>query len=514
MNRFFFKWLRKASFGGLGALLLLSSCDKYLDINRDPSDPQVAEGFALLPPMFAQIAQGEQFDSRYIGKYIQNWGEASANDTWDRHGYLTASDAAGQLWRNHYYALGANVQLIIDDAAAKNQPEYSGAAKALFAWSWQTTTDYHGELILKQAFEPNRYVFDYDSQEDVYAHVVKLANEALADFAKADPAKAPASLARGDNVYKGDLSKWVKFTNAVLARNMLHQSSKAGFNADKVIEACDKSLASNADNFNVPHTAVDNSTLLNFFGPTRSNMGTFRQTDFLLSLPDGRVFGGVTDPRLPILARVWPDSVYRGVTPTQGDPNNMNGNLKRIPTFWGEVPNAVVPGVTPGKYIFTDGGNFPIITYAEVQFMKAEAAFKKGNKALALEAYQKGTAAALDFAGVTAANRATYLASKAVAQTAADLKLSDVMLQKYLALVGHGIIESWVDLRRYKYDPAVYTGFTLPPVERLFPDNNGKPAYRVRPRYNSEYVWNRASLDKVGGNNLDYHTVEPWFVKN
>ncbi|MBC7890944.1 MAG: SusD/RagB family nutrient-binding outer membrane lipoprotein, partial [Sphingobacteriaceae bacterium] len=156
---------------GLGTL---GSCDKYLDINRDPANPQVAEGFALLPPMQQQMALGEQFDSRYIGKYVQNWGEATAGDTWDRHGYQTGSDNSGLMWRVHYWNLGQNVQLVIDDAKAKNKPEYSGAAKAMFAWSWQTTTDYHGEIILKQAFEPNRYVFDYDTQEDVYAYVPTL----------------------------------------------------------------------------------------------------------------------------------------------------------------------------------------------------------------------------------------------------------------------------------------------------------------------------------------------------
>jgi hypothetical protein len=57
----------------------------------------------------------------------------------------------------------------------------------------------------------------------------------------------------------------------------------------------------------------------------------------------------------------------------------------------------------------------------------------------------------------------------------------------------------------------VYIGFTLP--KPLATENNGKPVQRVRPRYNSEYVWNRASLDKIGGNNPDYHTYELWYIK-
>jgi hypothetical protein len=46
----------------------------------------------------------------------------------------------------------------------------------------------------------------------------------------------------------------------------------------------------------------------------------------------------------------------------------------------------------------------------------------------------------------------------------------------------------------------------------LFQNNNGKLCYRIRPRYNSEYVWNVEALDKIGALALDYHTKEPWFV--
>ena len=86
------------------------------------------------------------------------------------------------------------------------------------------------------------------------------------------------------------------------------------------------------------------------------------------------------------------------------------------------------------------------------------------------------------------------------------------MTQKYLAMDGHGMVETWVDMRRHRYSPDVYTGFVAPTGSFLSVDNKGKLAYRVRPRYNSEYVWNRASLDKYKGNDPDYHTIEPWFV--
>jgi hypothetical protein len=95
--------------------------------------------------------------------------------------------------------------------------------------------------------------------------------------------------------------------------------------------------------------------------------------------------------------------------------------------------------------------------------------------------------------------------------------MSRIMIQKYVALWGWGHVETWNDLRRYHYGVDTYEGknvyetFTIPII--LFNDNNGKPAYRVRPRFNSEYVWNRQSLEKIGGLSADYHTKETWFSK-
>ncbi len=491
----------------LATLVGAVSCKEYLDINEDPRNPQLAEGHVLLPPIFAQMALSEQFDTRYIGKYVQNFHQATANDTWDRHGYIPGSDASGEKWRAHYWSIGRNIDLIIEDGRETGKWDYVGAAKAIRAWSWLTTTDYHGDIILRQAWEPNRYVFQFDPQEAVYAEAERLANEAITDLSRTDGRVSQASLGRGDLVYKGDREKWIKFTYGTLARLENHKSNKADYNPDRVIEYVNKSMTGSADNFAVPFAGTSTADG-NFFGPRRDNLTLFRQSAFAVSLLDGSVFGGVEDPRLPIMLTASPDGVYRGVVAAQGDPNNTTGNVRLIPTPYGTLPGVPLSTAT-GKYIFRNDAPMPLMTYFELQFVKAEAAFRKGDRAMALTAYQEGIRAHMEFAGVAAAARSTFLNSAAVAQNAAQLTLSDIMLQKYIAMYGHGALETWVDMRRYQYSPEVYTGFTLP--TNLFPDNNGKPAYRVRPRFNSEYVWNRQSLETVGGNNPDYHTYEVWF---
>lgn len=55
--------------------------------------------------------------------------------------------------------------------------------------------------------------------------------------------------------------------------------------------------------------------------------------------------------------------------------------------FWGST---VVPGVDTARFIFRDNSEFPLMTSSEIQFMKAEAAYRKGDKPTALAAYRQG----------------------------------------------------------------------------------------------------------------------------
>jgi hypothetical protein len=77
-----------------------------------------------------------------------------------------------------------------------------------------------------------------------------------------------------------------------------------------------------------------------------------------------------------------------------------------------------------------------------------------------------------------------------------------------------------VDMRKYHYidtdplNPAtqVYADFTPPSGSNLFIDNKNKLTYRMRPRYNSEYLYDVPELTRIGAyQNVDYNTFEMWF---
>lgn len=528
----------KKYIAALGLLTAVVSCDNLQDLNVNPSFPVDVSAQALLPPIEQQMAVGLQFDNRYLGRYVQYFSNATTGNEWDRYGYVANNDQGGDIWKMAYYTLGLNITRMQEKAVAEERHDITGISKVIRAWSWQVSTDYHSELIdFDQAFT-QRMSFDYVGQEKVYAEVLRLINEGVADLARTDGKVSATYAAVGDKMYNGDRVKWTRFAWGVVARNLNNQINKSTYNPTSVIEACDKSLASNSDNALISYNGTVSADT-NFNGPGRNNFANFRQTDFMVRVMNGTVFTGAIDPRMSrILAPSKGTSETAPASAANPDPTKytFNGNPlnttassvatnpSRIPNLWGTFVAGTV--TTPGRYIFRDKAQFPLMTYAEIQFIKAEAAFIKGDKALALAAYKKGIEASIDFVNlntvvsttypitttITATEKTTFLANVNVVPTEANLTMSHIILQKYISLFGFGDLEAWTDMRKYHYDNVnIYKTMAFP--TSLFADNNGKLPYRVRPRFNSEYVWNFASLQAIGADKVDYHTVEMWYSK-
>ena len=498
--------------------LLSMSCESYLDeAFKNPNAPTEVSPALVLPPVMANVARGIQFDSRMVGSYVQYFARTAASDAWDRHGYAPNSDNGGEKWRSHYFALGQNLNNMIRDGRAQNKPSYVGAAYALFAWSWLTLTDYHGDVILKQAFDTSRLTFDYDSQEDTYKHVAAMCDSASRYLELGGKDGSLAEFATADRYfYNGDLNKWKKFVSGVRAKLAHRYSLKSTYKPDDVIKAVDAAFVSIDDEASVkfdngPATADE----ANFYGPRRNNMGTYRQSDFVIRLMDGTIIPRVIDPRLAYIFRPSTDGTFRGLIVNLGEPTALPAN-RRTYNFFGTIATAAATAVdTDARTFFKNNAPFPIMTLAELQFVKSEAAFLKGDKATALDAYRKGIRANFDMLGKTftgytpfTEKQVTDYIAAVSPVSAAALTLNQIMMQKYVALWGYGFEETWVDMRRYKYSTDIYPTFA---VATLYPDNAGKLAQRVRPRYNSEYLWNVESLRKVGGLEPTYHTIECWF---
>lgn len=509
----------------VGALTLTAGCKDYLDVNTNPNVPTSVAANLYLPPMLHWMVTSQQYDATAAtGYYTQEWASVSSSTTlnvWQRMGYQSGSDTGAEQWRDVYWNLGQNLIDMMNKAQAEKRWDVLGVGYVLKAWGWQALTDMHGEIEIKEAFTPGRYTFDYDTQQYAYSEVQRNLDSAFVYLQRTDGAVDPTYLAQGDIIYKGDRTKWLKYAYGMYALNLNHYSNKSTYKPDSVIALVDKSFASEADDALETYTLKDPGLQdYNFLGQSRNNVTFLRQTQFVVGLMNGTDFG-VVDPRMTRMLAPAADAQFHGLDinqpgygglPTTQQPFNFFGYSGSSRSF-------------PGRYIFDDKAKIPVMTYAELQFIKAEAALRKGDQATAIAAYSNGVSAHIDFVNarnldagqsptqISAAEKNAFLA----AIVPSTLTLTQVMSQKYIALWGWNNDEIWMDMRRYHYtdkDPAtgqqVYPNFA--PPTNLFPDNGGKLAYRMRPRYNSDYVWNSAALQTIGGLAPDYHTKEEWIT--
>jgi hypothetical protein len=547
----------------------LISCRKYLDINSDPDTPQDPDPTSVFPTLIANIpggggergTGGVQSDALWIGSYIQFWhsrtNDASAvgQADWDRHGYNSfTGDRAAGIWRLLYFGAGKGMEYCINEGIKRGQWDVVGATLAIKAYLFQITTNYHGEIIFNDAFKEDSIFFKWDDQSVVYKGVDSLCRLAIDYLNRTDYGTSAVQLSvRGDvnMIYNGDVNKWKKFAYGILARNFAALINKPSYSADSVIKYADlgPNTIAGTDDFLIPFEASRNADA-NWFGSFRDNVTNLRQSDYIVRLLDGRVFTGATtvasrDPRMRHMLSKSIDTTngnggYRGIVPNV---TNTSGNTA-VPTLWGDGTSSNTGSgnfaVVLGKYLFQNKVVFPIMTYSEMQFMKAEAALRKSDRIAAYTAYKNGIQGHFNFINrtsysrnnavlynltqITSAEQTAYLAGPNVRQLSSELTLGDIMQQKFIALWGWGFVETWTDMRKYHYtdiDPTatgitkVYSGMNMPTA--IFSDNISGPyvaqygpwAYRVRPRYNSEYVWNIYVPDIA--QTIYYHTIPTWF---
>lgn len=528
-------------------VFLGGSCSKKIDeAYQNPNADIRVPLEQLLPNIVSAMAgnyggHGPMHDARYIGAYTQYFAWNTSNSNFDQMGYTNnTADVAQSTWRMHYYDIGQNNNRMIEWAIDEKKWDYAGVGQAVFGWSWLTLADYYGETIVQDAFNTSLATFRYDTQELAYERAKDYCFAALENLSKTGDGVSQANLALGDAYfYNGDVNKWKKFVYGVLARYHNHFSNKASYNPDSVLHYANLAMLDNADNAVVKFAATAVGGTNSYFGPIRNNLSTntavnpaaIRQGAYIVKLLTGgnTEFSGVQDPRAWYLLRGNINGTLVGLQPSVGQSGIAVND--RPENFWGGASGVnTAPSTEAGRYLFRNAAPIPVLTASEMNFIKAEAALKKGLTQVAYDAYKEGISQSFDMLTtsyninipvgkeITPANKAAYMTNTAIVPaTPAGLNLSKIMLQKYISMFVHGTLETWMDMRRYDYTGLdvetgnqVYRDFALPP---LFADNGGKTVQRMRPRFNSEYLWNILELERIGATRNDYQVKELWITE-
>lgn len=542
---------------GIISLIALASCKKKIDdayLNPNAGVRQPVE--SILPGVIGGFTwfsstQGTTYglitDGQFVNRYVQYMSTTASGDTWGQMSMIGgAVDNGGSIWATVYYGHGENVNKIIQWGTEEQKWDYVGAAQAVRAWDWLELTQEYNIGILREAWEPNRTSFHYQDQEELLDSCRAVCHRALQNLSRTDGSVSPANFALGDAYFNGgDVNKWKKFVYGILARSYIIMSYKNIFAAnsyafaDSAIKYASLAMSSNADNATVKVIGPPQNGQMNFWGPTRNNFGTSRQGNFiarLMSGSDSTAFSTVFDPRSWYMLSENLNGTFKGFLPWAGSTgfaaNDYPKNIWRHPT-----PTSTTPPTTDStRYLYGNASPWPIMTASEMQFIIAEAAFRKGDKPTALAAYTNAISLNFDMltttytqnipAGkdITPAVKTAFLTNPLIVPAVpASLTLTHIMNQKYIALFPWGAQETWVDMRKFHYndlDPLtgkkVYAGIILPNptiATELVSTNLGQFTYRMRPRFNSEYLYDIPELTRIGAYQYpEYNTYKPWFA--
>lgn len=615
--------------------LSTTSCDDFLDVNKNTDAPDYVEGYLYLAGI-QQAYFGIYYDLRALCPLTQMMGTSSYTNFANNY-YNKASDAGGEAWRMVYWNQGMNLENMINQSEAAENWTLAGIGYAIKAYSWDFLTKVNGEAPMKQAFVPGLLSHEYDYQDAIYDQVRVWAKKAIECLEKEDKTNYGTRISQNDYIYGGDKAKWIKFAYAVIARNLASLTNKNDFKQkyyDEFIDACNKAFASNDDNALLKITGggadAAQSSYNNFWGPYRGNLSnSYWQHDFAVQTMTGtmpiyneegnKITHTIivkndkgedveqTHPRFPYelaekqiicdtleeVGHFDPRPLLKLGTASGNDTTGVKdpklfrkyyfkgsgftgatGPIGQAENFWGRTEAVTDAKDGEGRWLYSNGAPYVLTTYAELLFDLAEVQFKYGSKADAFETWKKAIAADMEFSAKyiqkeslatiggkvyhqgDKVDQATF---KAMAQEylngpfvaglpMSEFSLSHIMMQKYIALFPWGASEVWVDLRKYHFDIAytgdvpsfgngwdktlinqkrdedatkVYKGFYLAPANvqgrrsAYNERNNGAPCYRLRPRYNSEYMWNLnnlKALKPIPGDADDYQCSIPWFA--
>ena len=306
----------------------------------------------------------------------------------------------------------------------------------------------------KEAFKrPSVPSPTYDKQQDIYTVSLKeLLDGAIADLNKPVPTNTALQVGSTDLAFKGVIASWKKAAYGARARYYINLSTKDPSNALKAAD--DAALAiddvTGAADLQVKYTQDKPSPWYTNLGQPAIASKQHRPSYFMVNLMNGTgYFNALIDPRLPKLFDNAGAATYIGrpvgALSTQQGANLANSDITEK-TFYGARTSPV-----------------PILTYAEVQFIRAEALFAT-NKDGAYTAYLNGIKGNMQKLGVGTDDINKYVNDPLISKGSANLTLTDVMLQKYIALFLQ--METWTDMRRYQYSNTIYPGL-VPPFKNL-----------------------------------------------
>ncbi|MFV0247920.1 MAG: SusD/RagB family nutrient-binding outer membrane lipoprotein [Tenacibaculum sp.] len=395
-------------------ILLLCSCN-FEDTNTDPKALPEVDATSILPVILLQTAyNANTLNGRAAGVWSQYYSGQSLQEA-DLEIYKLTPSIENDPWNNGFFGgVLKDCNLLIKLASEQNRPVVNGIAKVMMAYNLGMATAIWGDIPYSEAFQGSKNPSpSYDTQESIYNAIEKLLLDAVINLQSTANNNFP-SVSTNDLIYSGNALYWLKFARSLQARFALHQIKRNEMDSLSKIQAALIAgvLQSLADEplFKFG-TSINNGHPIAVFN-TRQQGRLIGNAGFAARL------NSKSDPRL---------SKYM--------------TLQEDGTTWAIYQASPTGNLTWGVYT----SSFPFISYEEIKFIEAEYNVRVGNTNDAQIALTEAVSVNM-LKNKIDGNSYIAALDSLTGNLTTDLKI--VLEQKYIALFGQAMIESWTDIRR------------------------------------------------------------------
>ena len=464
------------------ALSLWSCSESIMDeVNKDINNPSDMTSDLIITDAMTtsafNVAGGDFafYASIYIEHNAGTWGQFYNADI--RSSQPSSSTTYNNTWNSIYgnlYSLKIVREKCSEGGSEEGNYHTLAVAQILTAYNLAAITDAMGDVPWTQALQPG-VIFTpvLDSQEDIYNVIFDLLDDAIVNLGKTT---IFPSLGGQDLIYGGNTDLWMKFAYGLKARYTMRLSLKAPAYAD-VISFANQSFISAGEQAQFNYNGNTSQSPYYCIFQDRDYYGASQSLHNKL---DAR-----NDPRDTIFFMAHPDSDGTLAFAPNGSANQVQG-------FYGI---SAISTITAPTFL---------MSYHEVEFLKAEAYVRSGNLALADTALRKGVIAAFqkENIGLTASDALSYFNTEVRPRFTAN-PLSEVMNQKYLAFYEEEAIEAYNDYRRLRAMGNNVIQLDNPLNSNRFP---------LRFSYGSSDVTTNANVRNAYGDGMYVYTEQVWWA--
>lgn len=422
---------------------LVTGCE-FGDTNENPNSLLNAPIEQQLTSLTVSIGFFAGSDvNRYSSLIMQQYSGQSTGATTQTQFYeqfqIVGSDL-NNTWSSLYATILNDAENIIKAAGASNSPHYSGVAKILKAYTYQLAVDTWGSIPYYDTQQLSANVKPkYDSDEVIYTELVKLLDQGIAEVNATTSTISPNL---NSSIYPGAFSttknNWIKFANTLKLRIFLHYSEKnpafAKTKIDELLNSSASFFVSNSDSFQMNFVDAANArNPIDQFETTRANYLVANAK--IVNMMNAKV-----DPRRPFYFTQLPANSGLYVGAVAGAPASP-GSYSKLHTYLrGTQTENEYSGAAPIR----------MLTFAEYNFIRAEASLRFSSPGTAQTFFQEGIRASMLSAGVDPAAITTYLAANGTLAGTPAQQLEQIINEKFIASYGV-VLEPWSDFRRTGY---------------------------------------------------------------